>query len=170
MAQDKDRIVEMDYVDPFGDTIRVRPKINMYANNNNLYVGLDWYDKDYGCWEPYCDVTVNIWKLPYLESAIDTNNNDSRILKFLVDQGFGQLTDRVQPSGFCVFPVFRFNADKLEEIDPVMFNEYEKVAGEKGRKHKPLDVSIREAKQKNNAAYERESGTREVSSGRDDRE
>ena len=145
MAQEKNQWAEMEYVDLFGEHIRVHPKINMYANNNNLYVGLDYFDKEFVCWEPYCDVTVNVRKLPFLESAIDTNNNGDRILKFLVDQGFGELTSKVQPSGFSVFPVFRFNPDKLREIDPVMFSEYEKAAGFKEVAPKSLDVSIREA-------------------------
>lgn len=150
MSQNEN-VLEMKYVDFTGESIRVQPKINMYANDNNLYVGLDWYDQEYGCWEPYCDVTVNIRKLPFLESAIDTNNNGDRIIKFLVDQGFGELTSKVQPSGFCIFPVFRFNPEKLKEIDPVMFEEYERASGYKELGVKPLDDSIREAKQQTSA-------------------
>lgn len=156
MASNSDLVAEMDYVDLFGNTVRVRPKINMYANNDNLYVGLDCYDQEFGGWEPYCDVTVNIRKLPFLESAIDVNNNDYHILKFLSDQGFGNLTEKVLPSGFCVFPVFRFNADKLQEIDSKMFSEYLKCHGRQPmQSHKALDTSIRDAvnrKNKENSA------------------
>ena len=129
MVKNNERDQEMIYVDIFGNSNRVVPKINTYANNNNLYVGLDGYDDEYSCWDPYCDVTVNVRKLPFLESAIDTNNNGNRIIAFLEQNGFGELTQKVVPSGFCVFPVFRFNAEKLKEIDAAGFAEYEKAHG-----------------------------------------
>lgn len=168
MFQNECRSLEMDYIDQFGESLRIRPKINMYANNSNLYVGLECFDKEFGGWYPYCDVTVNIQKLPFLESAVDINNG-SRIVKFLIDQGFGELTYQVQISGYCGYPVVRFNADKLKEIDPVMFAEYEKASKERGKKHKSLDSSIQEAKQKG-AEREQGPGHRNFSSGRTARE
>lgn len=142
MAQNKNRDSEMIYVDRFGDSNRVIPKINTYANNNNLYVGLDGYDDEYSCWDPYCDVTVNVGKLPFLESAIDINNNGDKIIAFLEQNGFGQLTEKAIPSGYCWFPVFRFNAEKLKEIDAAGFAAYEKAHG---RDTKTLEEQINAA-------------------------
>ena len=117
----------LNYTDSYGETYQVKPTLNTYLVNSNLYVGLEYLDQECNAWLPYADVTVNIDSLPFLESAIDTNNNGPNILAFLTSNGFGSLTGYVQPSGLCAFPVFRFNADKLKEIDAEIFTEYEKA-------------------------------------------
>lgn len=152
MIENKQSSPELTYVGFLGEEYKVVPKLNMYANNNNLYVGLDYYDSEYECWVPFCDITVNVQNLPFLESAIDTNNNGAGVLKFLLDNGFGVLTDKVQFSGYCAFPVFCFNKEKLKEIDPEMFAEYEKAAGHRGLGRKSLDASIEAAKRETHSS------------------
>lgn len=109
--------------------VQLRPWINSYANNGNLAVGFDWLDDEVGDWQPFCYATVNLMPLPYLESAIDTNDNGNRFLDFLEEKGFGQRTGMVIPSGFCMFPVFRFNEERIREIDPEFFRGYQMVYG-----------------------------------------
>lgn len=121
--------LEMQYKTFWGATETVVPKLNTYVENNNLYVGLDCFDSDFEDWVPFTDVTVNVGKLPFLESAIDTNNNGNAIIDFLVKNGFGELTEKAIPSGYCVFPVFRFNEEKLREIDNDMFEQYASLVG-----------------------------------------
>jgi len=116
------------YASAYG-SYEVKPKVNCYVDYNNLYVGLDYFDKEFGTWDPYGDITVNICPLPYLESAIDTNNNGGEILNFLEDNGFAVPTGKFLRSGFCTFPVYRFNEAALEKIDPVNFAEYRKSRG-----------------------------------------
>lgn len=113
----------------YGGSYTVCPKLNMYANNDNLYVGLDCQDPADGFWEPFCAVTVNICELPYLYAAIDTNDNGPKILDFLERNGFGQRTDLSIPSGMCNYPLFQFSAEKLREIDAKTFAEYAKAHG-----------------------------------------
>lgn len=36
------------YKDSYGDEFTVYPKLNMYADNSNLYIGLDSFDEDIG--------------------------------------------------------------------------------------------------------------------------
>lgn len=134
-----------EYNDYYGGTYRVIPKLNTYAENNNLYIGLDYFDTDCNAWLPYSDITVNVGRLPFLESAIDTNNNGNEVVDFLVRNGFGELTGDSIPSGFCVFPVFKFNEDKLKEIDSFTFKQYAKAHNKKSRS---LEDAIQEAKEK----------------------
>lgn len=138
--------LQMDYVDMFGNAYQVLPKLNTYANNDNLYVGLDFFDQEFEYWAPYADVTVNVGSLPFLESAIDINNNGSKILSLLLDNDFGELTGRSIQSGFCTFPIFRFNANKLKEIDPVFFGKYAKAHGKTVEKCTLLNDQIADAK------------------------
>lgn len=104
----------------------VFPKISIYSNNNNIYMGFDYYDDEFEGKAPYCNVTVNIGKLPYLHAAIDTNNNGDNIIKFLEDNGFGEMTGKYVSSGFCDFPIIKFNEEILFKIDPFVMEEYSK--------------------------------------------
>lgn len=133
------------YKDSFGDEFTVYPKLNMYANNYNLYLGLDSFDEDLGEIDSYCDLTVNICKLPYLESCVDIEYSGEQHMKFLEEQGIGQFTGKWIPSGFLSFPIFRFNEDKLREIDPKMFAEYAQAHGREVEEKKPLDAQIKDA-------------------------
>ena len=38
------------------------------------------------------------------------------MLDFLEKNGFGHRTGQGIPSGYCVFPVFEFNADKIKSV------------------------------------------------------
>jgi len=117
-----------DYRDSYGNN-SVALVLDMYRDNGNLFIGLEEYDKEYDYWDSYCDVTVNVGKLPFLESAINTEYNGPAKVDFLLQNGFGELTGKSIPSGFCTFPVFKFNADKLKELDPEFFEKYAKEHG-----------------------------------------
>lgn len=133
------------FTDSFGDDNTLYPKLNFYVSGNNLYLGFDNYDPEFDAMVPYCDATVNIEPLPYLQACIDTNNNGPQMIDFLVSNGFGEPTGHIIPSGFCFFPVFQFHESKLREIDPETFAAYAKAHG----KDKPkLDAAIDQAKTK----------------------
>ena len=116
----------LEYHPPYGGTELVEPYLDVYQENNNLYVGLAYLDPEYGK-QPYADVTVNVGRLPYLHAAIDTNNNGEKIVDFLTENGFGALTDQVMLSGYCEYPVFKFSEEALGKISPRVFGEYQKA-------------------------------------------
>ena len=129
----------------YGGKYIVSPWIDMYGNNDNLFVGLYCQDKGGEYWEPFCDVTVNTVSLAYLEGAIDTNNNGEKIVDFLETNGFGQRTPYVVKSGFCTFPIFKFDEERLKQIDPKTFAEYQKAYG---MDKQPLSAKIAAAQAK----------------------
>ena len=140
------------YKDRYGDEFTVYPKLNMYADNDNLYVGLDSFDEDLGEIDQYCDLTVNIYKLPYLCSCVNIEYGGEQHARFLEEQGIAQFTGKWMPSGFMSFPVFRFNEDKLREIDPEMFAKYANAYGKEVEVKKPLDQQIQTASDRINTA------------------
>lgn len=88
-----------------------------YANNHRLYVGLYTYDKDDAFWEPWSDVTVNLSDESISDencAFIDVNNNPT-ITSFLEQNGIAVPTYRFGYSGFCSYPEYRFDIDKLDE-------------------------------------------------------
>ena len=86
-----------------------------YADNDNLYVGMiTWDDPKFP--EPWSDLTVNLGVKCAEDCAfIDTNNNGEKILLWLIENNLGDLTGKMQPSGFCLFPEFKFNIEELKK-------------------------------------------------------
>ncbi len=92
-------------------------RLNHYADNGNLYVGMVTHEDGYA--EPWSDLTVNLDVKCAEDCAfIDTNNNGEQILLWLIQNKLGDLTGRMQPSGFCLFPEFKFNMDELMKYVP----------------------------------------------------
>lgn len=86
-----------------------------YANNGNLYVGIAFFDED-GQPAPWSDLTVNLDVKCADDCAfIDTNNNSDRIVEWLITHQLGWLTGNMRSSGFCMYPEFQFNMEKLKE-------------------------------------------------------
>lgn len=81
-----------EYPSEYGGVYSVRPFLNIYANNSNLCVGFECFNKEDGFWEPFCYATTNIISLAYLEGIIDVNDNGTRMLEFLESNGFGECT------------------------------------------------------------------------------
>lgn len=129
------------YTSAYG-SYEVSPRVNTYCDWDNLYVGLEYFDTEFGTWDRFSDITVNICPLPYLESAIDTNNNGGEILSFLEDNGLAIPSGKFVRSGFCSFPIYRFNEAALEKIDPFHMAEYRRS---RGMDKAPLDHQIQGA-------------------------
>lgn len=97
--------------------------LKQYASTGNLYVGLITHEEGY---EPWSDLTVNLdVKCEKNCSFIDTNNNGNEIIDWLVDNGLGYRTGLKARSGFCVYPEFIFNMNKLLQYVMEGDNHYE---------------------------------------------
>ena len=103
----------------WGSEYEVTLRLNHYAQNNNLYIGIDcWEDEDgdklmYP--EPYGDLTVNLGiKCKDTCAFVDTNNNPG-IERWLAENKLAKPTGRVAPSGFCVYPEYEFNMDEVQK-------------------------------------------------------
>ncbi len=111
----------------FGTTEQVSIEINTYLNNGNMYIGLSTMEDGYP--EPYGDVTVNLGvEVPDFCGYVDTNNMPE-LEKFLVDNDIGEFTGFMERSGFCMYPLYMFNVDKLRELCPDGMEVYEASKG-----------------------------------------
>ncbi len=106
---------------------KVIPYINVYDENHNLFLGLEAFDPELGGLDYFTSITTNIVPLPYLHAAIDTNKNHENVLNFLNKNKLGKLTGRFVANGYCYYPVFVFNEEKLCEIDPEGFSNYARL-------------------------------------------
>lgn len=157
MGENSDLIFQYD--SKYGGQYTLKPHLGIYAYHDNLSLSFHHLDKDDGRWYPFCYATVNIIPLAYLEGAIDVNDNGNQMLEFLEANGFGECTPYCVRSGFCVYPIFKFNEDMLLKINPKVFTEYAKNFG---NEVSSLDDQITAAesktqatKQKNNIEQQR---------------
>ena len=101
--------------------------MQQYRNNGQIFLGLaHWED---GGYEPFANITVNIDEpTPDYCGYLDTNNL-SNVEKFVVAHKLGEFTGFTGRSGYCEYPLYRFNAEKLRELCPQQMTEYERSIG-----------------------------------------
>lgn len=90
----------------------VFPLISYYLSGENRPIRItlfSWNQKE-GIFEEETIVTVNLpqYARGFGCQFIDTNNNGSSIIDWLVDNDFGLPTKRYAASGFCSYPEFYF--------------------------------------------------------------
>ena len=98
----------------YDETFDVCFYLNRYEHHDNLYVGL--YCIEEGGFEPFCDITVNLdEKVPEEHGYLDTNNMGSEMVDWLKANDFISLPLSFGFSGYCVYPLVKFNMDKIKE-------------------------------------------------------
>lgn len=117
----------MELATQWGSTVEVQLYINNYMNNNGLYLGLMGREDDY--FESYGDISVNLGtKAPDYCAYVDLNNMPE-LEKFIEENDLGEFTGLTQRSGFCEYPLYMFNVDKLRELSPDCMAAYEASIG-----------------------------------------
>ncbi len=133
----------------WGESCTVYPYIGKYSENNNLFMGLTYFDKETQNVASFADITINAGKLPYLHSALNPFIMEEGFIDFLVDNGFGELTGTQLQADFSTYPVFRFNEEKLREVSMADFSDYARANGQRVLpKAPPLDKTIQKAEGK----------------------
>ena len=86
----------------------VTPIRTKYMDEGNLAISLECEDG-----EPYGMLTVNLDSdLPEDMAYVDTNNIPDAE-DFIERNGLGTKTNFNKVSGFCIYPLYRFNLEKL---------------------------------------------------------
>lgn len=99
----------------YGNEYPMTFTISHYSNNGNLYVGLISHAEGFP--EPWSDLTVNLnVKCKENCAFIDTNNNGTDVLHWLIDNGLCEVTHRLESSGFWIYPEVKFNMERLMEF------------------------------------------------------
>lgn len=88
--------------------------VDNYANNGRLYVGL-WCDGD-GYWEPWCDITVNLFApLSGENCAYVDENNCPGIGAWLEENELATPTGRSAVSGWNTYAEYKFDMEKVQK-------------------------------------------------------
>lgn len=111
----------------FGTAENVTLTVNTYVDNSSLYVGMTTAGDGFP--EPYGDVTVNLLSsVPPYCAFVDTNNMPE-LEDFLVKNGIAEFTGLMQKSGYCSYPLYQFNAEKMYRLCPDGMAAYEQENG-----------------------------------------
>lgn len=108
--------------------VEVRVFVACYEDNNNLYVGLlSKEDDEEDCWELFTDITVNFQQLPPHYGYIKNQDENEGIADFLIKGGIAvpSYTIPDRQNGFVRFKAFLFNMEKLKQLCPYSYKEYE---------------------------------------------
>ena len=101
-------------VNSYGHEYRVRIEASKYQSNGTLALSLITDTE-----EPYCNLTVNIdesiiWADD--KTAFVDTNNCPWAEEFITKNGLGEFYGYNGRSGFCLYPLFKFNMDKIKEV------------------------------------------------------
>lgn len=98
------------YKDAWGSEHELALVRTTYMMTGNLAVEAlvaDRGNEEYG--QTWCNVTVNLGRLPEPDLAfLDTNNMGSKLVETLDSLGIYEYTGRKARSGYCEYPLVRF--------------------------------------------------------------
>ena len=85
--------------------------------NGNLAIEVMSEDEEYGGWEPWCSLTVNLpgFMLDENEAFLDTNNCSKEIIDWIFKNKYAKKIGQRQ-SGFCTYPLVEFSKAFIEMI------------------------------------------------------
>lgn len=108
----------------FTGSVKLELEINAYLDNHRMYIGLIETDGEYP--EPFADLTVNInAPCPDYCGYVDTNNCPE-LEDFIAEHGLGEFTGMMGSSGFCSYPLYMFNVERLREVAPESMERFER--------------------------------------------
>lgn len=143
--------MNIEIIDSFGDIVTVEPELCLYevydfmgTKMPGLAIQLYSYDEE-GYREPYATLTVNFGEFLSIKNCayIDTNNNS--FTAQLLDMDFCTDTKLTRHSGFCIYPLWKFDEAFLRSIDVNgLYDTYSKMFDRYIEKGGILPVTDRE--------------------------
>lgn len=104
---------------------KIELRVSSYEYGGNIAIEMiDWTN---GEPEEWGILTVNLSEKLEKDCAfIDVNHMENKILRWLRKNRLAEPTGRTMRSGYVVYPEYRFNAQRLQELDPKGYAAYVK--------------------------------------------
>ena len=101
-------------VNSFGKEYEVSVKPCKYVDGG-LAIAMDYLDDEFGCMLPFARLTVNLGRQNNGYAYVDTNNCPWAE-DFIKENGLGEFTGKICRSGFCEYPLYKFNMEKIGDV------------------------------------------------------
>lgn len=110
-------------LEQYGAVHKIQLSVSSYSSEGNLAIIMTAWEG--GNAEPWDTLTVNLGSVRPRDCAfIDTNDNGSEILAWIVRHGLAVPTGLTARSGYCEYPEYRFRPEVLRELDPEGYTAY----------------------------------------------
>lgn len=102
-------------IDIYDHMVNLEPYYTYYRDNNRLAIVL--YDVDTK--EDYAELTVNLpdAKVYNKNQAYVDTNNCTWAIEYIKRSGIGKPLSDFSVSGFCIYPLFEFNLERMKKYN-----------------------------------------------------
>lgn len=110
-----------EFINPWtGELLDAYIEQSQYVKPTRLYLGLRTREYGEEYFEPYCDITVNLpgEMISGENCAFVDTNNAPFITEFLEKNGLAEPTGLFGFSGWCAYPEYRFDLEKISKNLP----------------------------------------------------
>ncbi len=126
-AEERKETGSLIYHSEYGGDSEIQLDVQQYANNGRIAISMITNEEGYP--ELFGSLTVNIdASAPDYCGYLDTNNL-SNAEKFVTENGLGEFTGLTGRSGYCEYPLYLFNAEKLRKLCSEQMAAYEHSIG-----------------------------------------
>jgi len=99
---------------------KIKLQLTSYGNDNSLAITAKCYEEEYKHWEHYGPLTVNLNyddcdPAPEDCAYLNTNNING-VEEFVTENKLGEFTGITKQSGYCTYPLYRFDMAKIKSI------------------------------------------------------
>ena len=122
---------ELEIKDIFGKTVTLIPKVELYSVRDFMGkempgLALDLYmvDEEYGGLEPYATLTKSFGEFISIKNSAYIDTNNCYFADQLLGQGIAEATPLKKGSGFCIYPLWVFKEEFLQQIGGEKYQEY----------------------------------------------
>lgn len=99
----------------WGNEYEIRFVRNRYVCGGSVSVEVENLEPDFGYWEPYGMLTVNLGHSYHEGTAHLDANNLPDLVEYVLEQGWAKQIG-LDASGYCKYPLVAFTSEFLEEI------------------------------------------------------
>lgn len=112
-----------------GKEVKLIPELVMvdvhdFMNEEQHNIGLQLYVEDEYGLEPYATLTVNFGEFIGAKDCAYIDTNNCSFAYQLLAQGIARDTGLTKHSGFCTYPLWKFDADFLKEVNSSLYERY----------------------------------------------
>ena len=113
----------------FGEELELIPELVLYVVSDFMgseqhNIGLNLYCEDEGELELYATLTTSFGEFIGQKNCTYIDTNNCSFANQLLGQGIAIDTGFTKHSGFCIYPLWKFNEEFLKEVDEKLYTLY----------------------------------------------